>query len=108
MRVIATSIDIRAPAERIWSIVLRFDDYPSWNPFVVRIEGRPSIGERLRVRLHLPGSRPMEFRPRVIRLEPHRELAWLGRLGMPGLFDGEHSFRIEPIGAGRGLLHQVE
>ncbi len=43
----------------------------------------------------------MTFRPRVLAVAPGRELRWLGHLGMPGLFDGEHVFAIEPGRPGR-------
>ncbi len=33
------------------------------------------------------------FRPTVLVAEPNRELRWLGRLFMPGPFDGEHRSR---------------
>ena len=39
----------------------------------------------------------MSFKPTVLRAEPNRELRWIGRLLMPGLMDGEHSFIIEPM-----------
>ena len=39
----------------------------------------------------------MRFKPRVLKAEPNRELRWLGHLGIPGLFDGEHIFTIEPL-----------
>ena len=40
----------------------------------------------------------MLFSPTVLVAEPSRELRWLGHLWFPGLFDGEHSFSIEPLG----------
>ena len=40
--------------------------------------------------------------------EPGRELRWLGRLLAPGIFDGEHSFRIEPLAQGRLRFVQEE
>jgi len=39
----------------------------------------------------------MTFRPTILKAEPERELRWLGRLLLPGLFDGEHVFEIEQI-----------
>jgi hypothetical protein len=38
----------------------------------------------------------MTFTPKVTHVEPDRRLAWLGRLGIPGVFDGAHSFTHEP------------
>jgi hypothetical protein len=42
----------------------------------------------------------MNFHPTVVALRPQRELRWLGRLLVPGIFDGEHSFLLTPIGNG--------
>jgi hypothetical protein len=50
----------------------------------------------------------MSFRPTVLVAEPNRELRWLGHLLLPGLFDGEHSFSIEPLGDGRVRFVQRE
>jgi hypothetical protein len=43
----------------------------------------------------------MGIRPTVLAAAPSHELRWLGRMGVPGLFDGEHRFRIEPLGPDR-------
>ncbi len=51
----------------------------------------------------------MTFRPRVLRAEVDRELRWLGRLGFPGLSDGEHVLAIEPLGEDRvRFIHREE
>jgi hypothetical protein len=44
----------------------------------------------------------------VLKAEPNRELRWLGRLLVPGLFDGEHIFIIELLGAERVRFIQRE
>jgi hypothetical protein len=40
----------------------------------------------------------MRMRPMVLAATPSQELRWLGRIGVPGIFDGEHRFRIESLG----------
>jgi hypothetical protein len=95
VRRIATAVDIDAPALAVWRILTDFSAYPEWNPFIRRIEGEPTPGARLRVTIQPPGRRPMTFRPTVLIAEPGRELRWLGRVLMPGIFDGEHAFVIE-------------
>lgn len=50
----------------------------------------------------------MTFRPTVREALPARELRWLSHLWLPGLFDGEHVFRIEPPGEGQSRLRQSE
>jgi hypothetical protein len=95
-----TQIDIRASAVRVWAVLTAFASYPEWNPFIRSIDGEPVEGARLRVRIEPPGSRAMVFRPNVLRVVPSEELRWRGRLLVPGVFDGEHSFHIEPTGVG--------
>jgi hypothetical protein len=94
MRSINTEIQINAPCSRVWSILTDFEKYPDWNPFITKITGRPEVGSRLAIRIAPPGQRPMLFRPRVLAASPYRELRWLGRLLIPRLFDGEHSFEL--------------
>lgn len=50
----------------------------------------------------------MDFAPMVKSAEPGEELRWLGRLWIPGLLDGDHSFRIEEAGEGHVHLMQSE
>ena len=54
------------------------------------------------------GTNGMEFKPAVMKVEPNRELRWLGHLILPGLFDGEHIFQIESLGDKRVRFHQRE
>lgn len=103
-----TEIAIQATPERIWEVLTDFAAYPTWNPFIPRITGPLTDGSRLDVQLQPPGGRGMRFRPTVLAASRGRELRWLGHLGVPGLFDGEHAFRIEPLGADQVRFIQEE
>jgi hypothetical protein len=48
------------------------------------------------------------LRPSVLEVVPGRTLRWLGHLLLPGVFDGEHHFEIEPLGGNRCTLVQQE
>jgi hypothetical protein len=99
-RRIAAEIVIAAPAARVWSVLIDLPAYAAWNPFIVSASGDPVIGGRLSIRARPPGEATLRFRPRVLVADPGRELRWRGRFVLPGLFDGEHSFRIEPATGG--------
>ncbi len=107
MRRIATAVDIDATALAVWGILTDFPAYPEWNPFIRCIEGEPKVGAKLHVTIQPPGHKAMTFRPTVVVAEPDRELRWLGRVLMPGIFDGEHAFIIEDK-AGDCRLRQEE
>jgi len=108
MREITTSIDVDAPPERVWAALTSFDAYPEWNPFIRQASGRLQVGETLTLRMFPAQGRPMTFRPKVLVAEPQRELRWIGRFVLPGVFDGEHSYRLTPIEGGGTRLVQAE
>jgi hypothetical protein len=108
VRSIETSIEIDAPPEHVWEVFSDFESYPDWNPFVASLTGKVEVGERIEARLTPPEGRSMTFKPRVTALDRQRELRWLGNLLMPGLFDGEHQFLLEPIDGARTRFIQRE
>jgi len=108
VKTIETQIEIDAPAERVWRALTDFDSMPSWNPHITSLEGRAERGARLRVRIEQPGGGGMTFTAKVLSAEPDRELRWLARLPVPGLFSGEHYFEIQPRDDGRLLFTQGE
>lgn len=106
MREIDTEIEINASPERVWAVLTDFAAYPEWNPLVTSARGELKEGARLVIVVRVPDGPTMTFKPRVLKVEPARELRWLGTLPLPGLFNGEHIFRVEPAGAGRSrFLH---
>ena len=103
-----TEIEIKASSEAVWNLLTDTFRFPEWNPFIRRLRGELKVGQKLAVYIQPSGVRGMEFKPVVLKVEPHRELRWLGHLIIPGLFDGEHIFQIEPLGSGRVRFRQRE
>jgi hypothetical protein len=94
MHEIQSTININAPVAHVWQVLTNFKSYPDWNPFIVSITGKINIGAQLRVKMQLPGRKATTFKPQIINLVPNGEFRWLGKLGIPGLFDGEHYFMV--------------
>ena len=108
MKELHSEIEIQASAERVWQLLTDFPGFPQWNPFIRKASGNIRVGERLEIRPQPSGARAMTFRPTVLKAEPNREFRWLGHLLIPGLFDGEHIFTIEPLGGSRVRFTQRE
>jgi hypothetical protein len=98
---IATEIEIEAPAARVWTILTDFAAYPAWNPFVRSISGPKEAGATLAVTVQPAGGRAMSLKPRLLVFREPEELRWRGRVLFPGVFDGEHHFRILELEPGR-------
>jgi hypothetical protein len=107
-RHISHSIEIDASPARVWAILTDTQSFPSWNPFIIKLDGELREGARLNVRIQSPGGRATTFHPTVLVAQAETELRWLGRVLVPGVFDGEHSFRLEAISAGRTRFTQSE
>ena len=105
---IERSIEIDASPAAVWSILADTAAYPEWNPFMTKLAGDFTVGSTLVVRIEPPNARPMTFKPIVLVAKPERELRWLGRFIIPGLVDGEHTLRIQPLAEGRSRFIQTE
>ena len=107
MRAISASIDIAAAPERVWAVLADLHAYPEWNPFIRSASGQLAVGARLTLWLVPAEGRAMTFRPTVLAARPGELLRWIGRLIVPGIFDGTHQFALEDLG-GRTRLIQSE
>lgn len=86
---------VRAPAERVWELLVDVEGWPTWTKSMRRItrlaDGPLAVGSRSRVTQ--PKGRPMIWT--VTELEPMRNFTWVA--GQPGLaFEAAH--RIDDAG----------
>lgn len=99
-KVISTQILIHAKPATVWDVLIDFEKYPDWNPFITSTSGTVRVGNKVKIKLEPPGSKSMIFNPEILVLEENKKLSWLGRLGFKGLFDGEHQFELIDNGDG--------
>lgn len=93
-------VEIAAPAERVWDILVDFDRYGEWNPFTTRVEASLEIGAP--VMLHVRLGRLKRKQPeRIETVEPPHLLAWGVTMGARFLLVARREQRLEPLGANR-------
>lgn len=102
---IVTENRIDATPAAVWAVLADPASHSRWNPFLVRMEGELTEGARLTNTMHPGRGKEMTFRPVVLKVTPHRELRWLGRLFVPRIFDGEHYFLLEDRDGATHLTH---
>lgn len=92
-----TKIDIEASAERVWEVLTDISSFPQWNPMIRWAKGEVRPGARLTVRFEPEGSRGYIFTPKLLVVDPNRQLRWLGYPRIPKLIDTEHYWNIERL-----------
>jgi hypothetical protein len=97
LKEIRTEIDIQAPLEKVWELLTDFKNFELWNPFIRKIEGIPSLGTKIKIHLHTSAGKSRTYQPKITKLEPFKELRWFGKSTIPGIFNGERIFILEPI-----------
>ena len=105
---IETNINIKASKAEIWALLADFNSYETWNPFIVSAKGSAKKGDSIEIIIKPPHSKSTAFRPKLLVVDENREIRWLGTFLLPGLFDGEHYFKIIPNSDGTVNLIQGE
>ena len=111
MKELYSEIEIEATSEQVWEILTNFADFPQWNPYLRRVSevsGEIEVGAKLEMEVQPLGGSATTFKATLIKVEPNRELRWRGHIIMPGLFEAEHSFTIEPVDTNRVKFVQHE
>lgn len=91
---IKSEITINATPQTVWKYLTDFGSYPDWNPFILSFEGKFANHENVKVRIKPYGSKPMDFKPVILKIDKNKEIRWKGVLWVKGLFDGEHYMKL--------------
>jgi uncharacterized protein YndB with AHSA1/START domain len=73
---VEAELEIEAPIDLVWAVLVDYASYSSWNPLLVRVEGAAREGEVLQV--HCADGALVRDKTQVCvgRVDPPRELVW--------------------------------
>lgn len=83
---------IEAPPATVWRVLTDFAALKDWQPILSVARGRPEEGSWMLLIARLSGRPPLSIPCRLLAVRPEQELRWRG--SVPGLFAGEHFFRL--------------
>jgi hypothetical protein len=101
MASIYTEIEINAPKQKVWHVLIQKNQWKHWNTFLFDCDSRLPFQQGKEVILalrRLPDDEETEFEPLVTRVQPGICLCWVSSI--PG-FKSEYVFEIQEIGVGR-------
>jgi uncharacterized protein YndB with AHSA1/START domain len=106
MSVVTVSVEVDAPAERVWEAISDPRNLPHWDRHIARVEGVPATvlreGTRYVTEMRFMGVRA-KIRVQVLEWEPPRR----AKFQLRGVFEGTVLSTVEPLGPGRSRLEHV-
>jgi uncharacterized protein YndB with AHSA1/START domain len=107
--IVSDVVEIDAPQDFVWSVLVDYARYPEWNPYTVRVEASLVLGAR--VVLHLPDpAKPGETFETIewmSVIEPPHHLQYNTGTEIPGI----HAVRdqwVEELGDGRSSYRTTD
>jgi hypothetical protein len=102
------TIEIDATPQRVWEVLTDFAAYPDWNRSSPGPAAPPAPASAYTCACSRPAAAASPSGPPCWRQTPVGGSAGSATLLLPGLFDGDHSFTIEPLGDRRVRVTQQE
>ncbi len=104
-----TELEIAAPLEVVWAVLVDIALYPEWNPFMPRIDGVLEPGAHIHLHVALdPGRPPRRDPERVDAVVANQELVWTSLLLPSWLLRTQRTQRVTALANGRTRYTSVE
>ncbi|HYC00086.1 MAG TPA: SRPBCC domain-containing protein [Candidatus Limnocylindrales bacterium] len=104
----SATIDIDAPAERVWAVLTDFEHYGEWNRFTPNVECSGRIGDEVVLQVCFPGRKPMRQIETLNVFEPPHRLAWGMHMLAPTLLVANRYQTVEALGAARTRYTSID
>lgn len=105
LKEIRSEIQICAPIQKVWSVLVDFHRYGEWNPFIYAISGEAKEDSKIRISIRTPSGKTRNYEPVIMSVKEGHELRWVGK---SLLLQGEHVFMLESINAETTRFLQFE
>lgn len=107
MRELRTEIQIAAPAEKVWDILMDFNNWYKWNPIVNEASGVAASGSTLSITMTgNDGKDGPKYKPSVTKLEKPNYFRWRAKMMAGFIFTNDKVFELECTNSGTHLVHK--
>jgi hypothetical protein len=98
------SVDIDAPIDQVWAVMLDTDAYAEWNPFVVRAECAtpPTVGDPIKLHVRWANGHGTTSPERISQVDPPYDKDGVRRAALGYVYEGLPA----KLGLVRGTRHQ--
>lgn len=100
-------VTVDAPPDYVWRVLIDFEKYSEWNPFITRIEGEPRIGSYIVLHVKLdPKAESIRLsKEMIISLKENQHLSYDQHFLSSSLFNAVRWQTIRPHDDGRKSIY---
>ena len=105
---ITTEIEISAPPEKVWAIILDIDKWQDWSPIIKESQGEAFVGSELTMTMigKEEGEEGPKYKPVITELEASRHLRWRAHMLAGFVFTNHKILELEETSTGTRLIHK--
>ncbi len=103
---VKTEIEINANSEKIWSILVNFENWGIWNPIISKAQGIATEQSSLNITMKCKeGKDANSFSPIITKVDDLKSLHWKAKMMAYFIFTNEKIFEIEETKNGSKFIH---
>ena len=105
----SSEIVLESSIDDSWNALTKFEDYGSWNPYLIEITGSLRVGEPVTITLVNDNFKePFTTTPTLESVLPPTQFHWENGFLVAGIYDTSHYFVLEVISDTETRLLQYE
>jgi hypothetical protein len=115
VRAVGASIEIDAPIEQVWAVLVDVARYPEWNPFTVSVDTTLELGSPVDMRVCLLGRigkdgvrKTMHQVEYITSYDEGRRLSWGANVGPGWFIEADRWQELTDLGQGRTRYETVD
>ncbi len=98
-------VEINAPQQRVWDILMDIDRYPQWNPFTEKVVTNFKPGNPVELHVNLPRRGKRLQREFITGVHPPHKLGWGMNMLHDSLLRARRWQTVEPLAEDRCCYH---
>ena len=109
MKALQTEIEIAAPIEKVWDILIDFEQWKDWSPSINNASGSATLGAQLSITMSgKDGKNGPKYAPVITLLEAPKAFRWSAKMIAGFIFTNDKIFELEATSSGTRLIHREE
>ena len=105
---VGTEIEIDAPVEKVWDILVDLEKYPEWNPFTKKVESTLLVGDEIHLEVHMRKNK-IRNQTEIVNLhEPNKKICWGVQYMKPAILNANRHQVLTPLDGNKTLYYTAD